>query len=177
VFVELRNISGQATHAPNIAIELYQGDFGFGGQRLDREKPWIEPGDSAFYEAADVYANSVGNQDWDGVTMLTGGDPDLVSTEGVQFDRDRLYNDRSTPLPPTQLGVAVFDRNDMFVGTCGGPRTGANTPPGGSLRLSEPADPETAEGCQFTLPVGQHASTELGAGEPFRIEYFVEGFD
>jgi hypothetical protein len=37
--------------------------------------------------------------------------------------------------PPVLLTVPAFDSSDVSVGSSGGPRTGANTTPSGSLRL------------------------------------------
>lgn len=174
VFVELQNVTDSSLHAPDVVIGLYQDDHSFGAESLLRKKPWVEAGGSAFYEQNAVYGNSVTNTAWNDVDVTAGGQPELINTDGIRWDRNNLYNDRTETLPPVQLGVAVLDKSGLFVGTCNGPSTGAFAPPGGSLRLDDPVVPDRIDwACKFTLPVGQYASEELGVGGPFQVEYFV----
>lgn len=175
VFIELKNVSGNATFAPHLEVDLLREDFSFGEQWVPSSKNWIEVGGSAYYQEMEFYSGALGNSDWNGLEMILSAPVVRESAEGIRVEGERLFNDRAEVLPPTLLTAAMFDSNGVFIGSCIGPETGANTPPGGSLQLSLPADPTYDPFCGFS-EAGKLGSIDLGVGGPFITEYWVMMF-
>ncbi len=181
-YAELRNVTDEYAKSPTLNVEVFQDDFSYGTFTFmwGAEVPWAKPHGSAFYQTTRFFDSSLGVADWNGMVLSLTDEYidhfDGLTSEGLVVEGRRLLNETELDIPPVYVGTFVRDSQGIYSGSCEGPRTGARTPAGGSVRLSDEADPDYIPGCIYSN-TGKRGSEELGVGGPYSSEYLIIGFD
>lgn len=175
-FTELRNDSDEDALAPVLVFELFIEGQSYGTEEVYPDNYWVPAGQSAFYHSLHFYGMSLALEDWDEEVLSVRGSTsytvDEVDTSSVRVEGDRLFNDGELPLGEVYFQSIIRDSDGIYTASCSGPYTGATTPPGRSVKLSDPLDEEYVPECGFTR-VGQQSSESLGIGAPYTTEYVI----
>jgi hypothetical protein len=155
VYIELRNDSGVDQLTPRLYADLSLEGVSYGQDEVWSVNAWTPAGESAYFQSLSFFGGSLSLGDWDAetwyVTNDTYNDPAIQDTSRVLVKDGRVANKTDAVVGTINFATIVRDGEGVFVGSCLDTSTGANIPPGKSVRvrnLHQPGDRTPT--CGFT---------------------------
>lgn len=171
VFVELRNDTGADQLTPRLYAHLSLEGVSYGQDAVPAMNAWTPAGESAYFQTPSFYSGSLALGDWDAASWYieneTYNDPATQDTSRVSVKDGRITNETDSVVGEILFATMVHDEEGVFVGGCTGPLTGANIPPGKSIRVRDLHEDGDSLPICLTLNDGMASSKELGIDGDF----------